>query len=194
MQQTPTTRAPVTQLLASWVEGNSGALDELMPIIYDELRRLARHYLGRERGAATLEPTALVHEAWLRLAANPPGQWENRAHFFGIAARLIRQVLVDHARGKGREKRRHQAVTLSFGMDLAAPEPMIDVLRLDEALDRLAQIHEQQAKVVELRFFAGLSIEETAEALGVSSRTVNRDWMVARAWLFRELSADSGRA
>jgi RNA polymerase sigma factor (TIGR02999 family) len=185
------TEAPVTRLLGQWAAGDRGALEELMPLVYDELRRLAGRQLARESAALTLEPAALVHEAWLRLAANPPGSWENREHFYAIAARLIRQVLVDHARGKQRDKRRHKAVTLTF--DPAVEAPDMDLVRLDDALEGLAKVDEQQAKVVELRFFAGLSIAETAAALGVSTRTVNRDWMVARAWLYREMQGWTGK-
>jgi RNA polymerase sigma factor (TIGR02999 family) len=159
-----------------------------MPLVYEELRTLAGHYLRREKPGHTLQSTALVHEAYLRLANQPAIDWQNRAHFFGIAARLIRQILVDHARSKLTAKRDGG---LKISLDEALDVPggrELDLVRLDDALQGLARIDEQQSRIVELRFFGGLSIEETAEVVGVSPRTVKREWATARAWLFRELS------
>ena len=181
----------ITVLLDAWREGDRAALDRLMPVVYDELKSLAGHYLRREQpGAQTLQSTALVNEAFLRLVKQPPVEWENRAHFFGIAARLIRQILVDHARYHGRDKRHGSQVTLSLDEAIALPGggTDLDLIRLEDALQELAKVDEQQSRIVELRFFAGLSIDETAEVIGVSTRTVKRDWTMARAWLFRELN------
>ena len=179
----------ITLLLDAWREGDRSALDRLMPVVYDELKRLAGHYLRREQGGRTLQSTALVNEAFLRLVNQPPVEWENRAHFFGIAARLIRQILVDHARYHHRDKRQGTQVTLSLDAAIALPGGNdLDIIRLEDALQALNKVDEQQSRIVELRFFAGLSIEETAEVVGVSPRTVKRDWAMARAWLFRELN------
>ena len=179
----------ITLLLDAWREGDRAALDRLMPIVYDELKRLATHYLRGEHGSQTLQSTALVNEAFLRLVKQAPIEWENRAHFFGIAARLIRQILVDHARYHNREKRQGSELTLTLDEAMTVPGGNnIDLVRLEDALQELARIDEQQSRIVELRFFTGLSIEETAEVVGVSPRTVKRDWMMARAWLFRELN------
>ena len=182
----------VTQLLVRWREGDRKALEELMPLVYDELRRLARYYLSRERSDHTLQSTALVHEAYLRLAGENAPQWQNRAHFFGIAAHIMRQILVEHARARGATKRggERRRITLDEGV-AAAKARDVDLLALDEALERLAAINARHAHIVELRFFAGLSNEETAAALGVSAATVKRAWAVARSWLFRELSASA---
>ena len=161
-----------------------------MPLVYDELRRLARRYLRRERPNHTLQPTALVNEAYLRLVNHEAVHWQNRAHFFAIAAQVMRHILVDHARTKHREKRGGEAVKVS--LDAAAfmtvNERDVDLIALDEALNRLAKIDEQQVRLVELRYFSGLSLEETAEALKISRATAARDWNVARAWLHRELT------
>ena len=177
----------VTQLLVDWQGGDARALDRLIPLLYDELRALAAGYLRGERESHTLQPTALVHEAFLRLVDQRTATWQNRAHFFGIAAQAMRRILADHARRRLAAKRGGgQLVTL--GDDVPLPGGSgADVVRVDEALDRLAAQDERQARVVEMRFFAGLTIEETAEVLGVSPMTVKRDWMVARAWLQREL-------
>jgi RNA polymerase sigma factor (TIGR02999 family) len=159
-----------------------------LPLVYDELRRLARGYLRRERVEHTLQSTALVHEAYLRLVDQNVA-WENRAHFFGIAAQMMRRILVDQARARQAAKRGDALkVTLDEGMAVAEARNL-DVLALDRALHRLSQLDEQQGKVVELRFFAGLSIEETAEALSISSATVKREWAMAKAWLSREMQA-----
>ena len=178
----------VTQLLERWGGGDRSALDELMPLVYDELRRLAGNYLRRERADHTLQPTALVHQAYVRLVGEKQGRWQGRKHFYGIAARLMRQILVDHARSHGAEKRGggRAAVSLGHAEEVAGP-PAVDVLAIHEALERLAAFDEQRARVVELRFFGGLSIEEAAEALGVGHATVEREWALARAWLRKEL-------
>lgn len=179
----------VTQLLNQWSEGDQAALDRLFPFVYDELRRLANAYLRRERPGHTLQSTALVHEAYLRLVGQREIRWQNRAHFFGIAAQVIRHILVDHARGRISAKRGGGAVNLSLDEGLAVPNKQdLDVVALDDALQGLAKIDPQQSRIVELRFFGGLSIEETAEVVGVSTATVKRDWSVAKAWLYREVS------
>jgi RNA polymerase sigma factor (TIGR02999 family) len=181
----------VTQLLIQWREGNQGALDQLLPLVYDELRRLANAYLRKERPDHTLQSTALVHEAYLRLIGQREIQWQNRAQFFGVAAQMIRRILVDHARGRISAKRGGGAPKLSLDEGLAvAGGKGLDLVALDDALAALGVIDPQQCRIVELRFFGGLSIEETAEVIGVSTATVKRDWSVARAWLFRELSKD----
>ena len=181
----------VTQLLREWSGGSGEALDKLIPIIYEELRARAAGYLRRERPGHTLQTTALVHEAYLRLVDARDVRWQNRAHFFAIAATVMRRILVDHARKRSASKRGGSGIRLTLDEDLAAaangPEG-VDLIAVDESLDRLAALDPQQARVVELRFFSGLSVEETAEALGVSPRTVKRDWTVAKAWLHRQLS------
>jgi RNA polymerase sigma factor (TIGR02999 family) len=181
----------VTQLLLEWGAGDRDALDRLLPVVFDELRRLAGAYLRRERADHTLQPTALVNEAYLRLVDQRNVGWQNRAQFFGIAANLMRQILVDHARRRDAEKRggsNRQRLSLTQAERIAR-EQEVDVLALDEAMERLAAFDPQQARIVELKFFAGLTIEETAEVLGVSHATVEREWKLARAWLRRELSA-----
>ena len=164
-----------------------------MPLVYDELRRLADHYLRQERSDHTLQSTALVHEAYLRLAGQNPPQWQNRAHFFGIAAHIMRQILVDYARGRGAAKRGGQAVTLTLdeAVVLSQHATDIDIIALDAALDQLTHLDAQQGRIVELRFFAGLTIEDTSEVLGISPATVKRDWVTARAWLFRAITGEA---
>jgi len=179
----------VTTLLAEWSRGDSEALQRLTPLIYEELRRLASHYLRREGQGQTLQTTALVHEAYLRMVSQDSVDWQGRSHFFGIAARLIRQILVDHARKRQAGKRDSGGPLLSFDERLELPDGgQVDLIRLDDALNGLARIDELQGRIVELRFFGGLSIEETAQLIGTSPRTVKRQWAIARAWLFRELS------
>ena len=180
----------VTQLLAAWGGGDRAALDELMPLVYDELRRLARQHMGRERRGHTLQTSALVNEAFLRLVDQKNIRWQDRAHFFGIAARLMRQVLVDYARRRGYAKRGGTRCRVALDEALVVSEARAaDVVALDEALNRLAQIDPRQDQIVELRFFGGLSIEETAEVLGVSPGTVMRDWTFAKAWLRQAMSS-----
>ncbi len=177
----------VTRLLAAWSEGDASALDALTPLVYDELRRIAARYLRRERSDLTLQGTELVHEAYLKLV-NQRVHWQNRAHFYAIAAQAIRRILVDHARNRHAGKRGAGAVKLSIDDALATPQKReLDLLRLDDALHDLAKMDPQQARVVELRYFTGLSIEETAAAMGVSPATVKRDWTTAKAWLYRAL-------
>jgi RNA polymerase sigma factor (TIGR02999 family) len=182
------TPAPdTTQLLTEWSKGDPHALQELMPLVYNELRRLAAHLLRREQAGHTLQPTALVHEAYLRMIDQTRVDWHSRAHFLALAAQMLRRVLVDHARAKHRAKRGSGRVVLSL-QEVPGPAPNLDVVALDEALCELARIDAQQSRIVELRFFAGVSIEETAASLGISPATVKRDWAVARAWLFRQLT------
>lgn len=172
-----------------WSKGDQQALKDLMPRVYDELRRLAEHLLRRERAPHTLQPTALVHEAYLRLVDQRRVDWHNRAHFLAVAAQMLRRVLVDHARAKQRLKRNAGTVVLSLEERLVSgPERNLDVVALDEALSELAHIDPQQSRIVELRFFAGVSIEQTAASMGISPATVKRDWAVARAWLYRRLT------
>jgi RNA polymerase sigma factor (TIGR02999 family) len=182
----------VTQLLIQWSKGDSAALDALVPLVYDELRRLAQLYLNREKPGHTLSSTALVHEAYLRMVKQKEASWQNRAHFFAVAARMMRRILVDHARKHHYAKRGGGALTLSLDEAIApAPEREIDLVALDDALETLAKLDERQSRMVELRFFGGLSIEETSEVLGVSTPTVKREWASARAWLYREISGAS---
>ena len=180
-------RARISQLLAGWASGDPAARERLVPIVYDELRRLAHHYMRGERAGHTLQTTALVNEAYLRLAGIDALQWRDRAHFFAMAATLMRRVLVDYARQRGREKRGAGLAVTSLDEHAVAPQPEVDVVALDAALERLAAVDPQQSRVVELRFFAGLSVKETAEALGVSPATVKRDWATAKLWLYHEL-------
>ena len=182
------TRSEVTKLLQEWSEGRQDALDRLLPEIYAELRRLARSYLRRERPDHTLQPTALVHEAFLKLIDQRVVRWQNRAHFFGIAAQAMRRILVDHARAGAAGKRGAGERPMSLDEALVLTDaPNVDVLALDEALTRLAAIDLQQSRVVELRFFGGLTMEETAEVLSISPATVGREWTLAKAWLYAEL-------
>jgi RNA polymerase sigma factor (TIGR02999 family) len=175
----------LTQLLAEWRSGHQEALTELMPLVYDELRRLASHYLRRERPDHTLQPTALVHEAYLRLIDQTSIRWQNRAHFFGIAANLMRQILINHAHSRRAAKRGGTAfkLTLDEAAGLSQTRENVDLVALDEALSRLAVLDPQQGRIVELRFFGGLTIEEAAEVLRISPATVKREWTTAKAWL-----------
>ena len=179
----------VTQLLIDWGKGDQAALEKLMPLVYDELRRLASNYLRRERATHTLQPTALVNEAYLKLVDQRNAKWQNRAHFFGISAQLMRRILVDHARQHQAAKRggsNQQRLSITSA-EQVAKQPEVDLLALNEALEELTQMDPQQAQIVELKFFGGLSIDETAEVLGISHATVERDWKMARAWLRRQL-------
>lgn len=184
---TPTPQ--VSQLLEDWSEGNQAALEQLMPLVYRELRRLAHRYLNKERAGHTLQTTDLVHEAYVRLVDQRRVQWQNRAHFFGVAAELMRRILVDRARHRKRAKRGGDAVMVS--LDQAARvknRSTVDLLALDEALTKLAELDQRKARIVELRFFGGLEVEETAAFLKISAITVMRDWKLAKAWLHRALS------
>lgn len=179
----------VTLLLSRWRAGDREALDALMPLVYEELRRLARHYLQQERPDHTLQSTALVHEAYVRLLGQDPPEWKSRTHFFGFAARLMRQILVDHARSHKAAKRGGNSLklTLEEGLEHGRGKDL-DVVALDDALNHLAELSPQQSQIVELRFFSGLTIEDTSEVLGISPATVKRSWTAARAWLFREMN------
>jgi RNA polymerase sigma factor (TIGR02999 family) len=185
----------VTQLLVDWSHGDPAALEKLTPLVYGELKRLAARYLRRERADHTLQSTALVHEAYLRLVDQREIQWQNRAQFYGIAAEMIRRILIDHARGRQAVKRGDGAVKLSLDDALATPRRRdLDLVALDDALSDLTRLDPRQGRLVELRFFAGLSVEESAEVLGISAATVKREWVAAKAWLYRELSARSRRS
>src|SRR5271163_1214231 len=174
----------IDKLLAEWGQGNQEARDALIPVVYAELRRLARRHLWNERPDHTLQSAALVHEAYMRLAGHKAPQWRNRAHFFGVASQLMRHILVDHARNRRAAKRGGGATRLVLDAEVGVAEkPTIDLVVLDDALCKLSELDAQQARVIEMRFFGGLSIEETAVVLDVSSATVKRDWVTARAWL-----------
>jgi RNA polymerase sigma factor (TIGR02999 family) len=182
----------VTQLLVDWSKGDQEALNNLTPLVYDELHRLASRYLRRERPNHTLQTTALVHEAYLRLVHEKNGNWQNRVQFFAVASRLMRHILVDYARGRNAAKRGGDYTKVSFDEQMIVSEAKSsDLMALDEALDSLAAIDPEQSRVVELRVFGGLTVEETAEALGVSPRTVKREWSMARAWLHRQIRRDA---
>ena len=182
------TQHQITQLLEQWGGGDQQALEKLTPLVYAELHRLASRYLRRERPDHTLQSTALVNEAYLKLAGQHSVRWQNRAHFFGIAAQLIRRILVDYARTRLADKRGSDAPKLSLDDVLESTAARdLDLVALDDALDDLAKIDARQSRVVELRFFAGLSVEETAEVMQMSPATVKREWTAAKAWLFREL-------
>jgi len=179
----------ITQLLVAWKEGDQAALEALSPLINQELRRLAQRYMAGERQGHLLQPTALVNEAWLRLIDWQNVEWQNRAHFFGLAAQLMRRILVDFARARNREKRGGDALRVSLSEAVNVPSKRsAELVALDDALQALEKLAPRQARVVELRFFAGLSDEESAEALQVSLGTIRRDWSLAEAWLFRELN------
>lgn len=182
-----TDHGDVTALLLAWNDGDEGARSRLIDAVYDELRRVARRHLRSERDDHSLAPTALVHETYLKLVDQQRVRWQNRAHFFGIAAQLMRRILVDHARSRAAAKRGSDRMVVLEGVDVPAAPLDIDILGLDAALDRLAAVDARQSRLVELRFFAGLTVEETATVLDVAAITVKRDWAHARAWLFREL-------
>lgn len=191
----PSSTSDVTRLLLRWSEGDASALDRLLPVIYGELRRIASSQLRRERPDHTLAPTALVHELYMRLVDQRRATWQHRAQFFGVAAQLMRRILVDHARERHADKRGGSATRVSLDAALEKSElpagiqdrAIIDVLAVDGALERLTAIDSEQARIVELRFFAGLSVEETAHVLNRSPRTIKREWRLAKAWLYREL-------
>ena len=190
MTQFPDRRPEITLWLHEWSLGKEDALEALMPIVYAELHRQATNYLRRERVGHTLQATALINEAYLKLIDQREVNWQNRAHFFGIAAQAMRRILVDHARSRHRAKRGGNAEDLPIEAAefVTSKEGSVDLIALDEALTRLAQLDERQSKIVELRFFSGMTVEETAEALGVSPATVKNEWRSAKAWLFQELN------
>jgi RNA polymerase sigma factor (TIGR02999 family) len=182
-------RQRIAEVLADWANRDPSARDRLMPIVYEELRRLAHHYMRGEREGHTLQTTALVNEVYVRLAGIDGLQWRDRTHFFAMTATLMRRVLVDYARQRGRDKRGAGVSVTSIDENVIAAKPAVDVVALDEALDRLAAVDPQQSRIVELRFFAGLSVKETAEAIGISPATVKRDWATAKLWLYNELTS-----
>jgi RNA polymerase sigma factor (TIGR02999 family) len=185
-------RPDITVLLVASSAGDTQAMDQLMPMVYDELRRLAQYHLRRERPGHTLQGTALVHEAYLRLVDQRQVKWQNRAHFFAMASQMIRRILVDYARGSRAAKRGAGAPKISLDDALGlSGKTDVDLIALDDALNDLARFDPGQSRIVDLRFFGGLSIEETAEAVGLSVATVNREWAMARAWLFRQISRGS---
>lgn len=187
MDSSPT---DVTELLAAWGNGDQAAGDRLIPLVYQELHRLAHHYMKRESPHHTLQTSALVNEAFVRLVDQKNVKWQNRAHFFGIAAQMMRRILVDHARSRHYAKRGGGAQQISFDEALViSDERTAEVVAVDEALQRLEEFDARKSKIVEMRFFAGLSIQETAEVLGVSPGTIMRDWTLAKAWLRREISS-----
>jgi RNA polymerase sigma factor (TIGR02999 family) len=178
----------VTELLVRWRKGDRHALDALIPLVYEELRHIAQHFLQREKPGHTLQSTALVHEAYVRMVGQNLPEWQSRAHFFGIAAQLMRQILVDHARARQAAKRGGDVFKISLDDSTALPEQRdLDLIALDDALKSLTELDPQQSRIVELRYFAGLTIEDTSEVLGISPATVKRDWATARAWLQREM-------
>lgn len=182
---------PITESLSEINISRHKVLDELLPLVYDELRRLANVYLARERGSHTLQPTALVHEAYVRLVGQKSVEWQNRAHFFGIAARLMREILIEHARGRNRQKRGGEFKTV-IALDDAVgfyDEKQLDVIAVDEALAALEKLDARQARIVELKFFGGLSIEEIAEVLDISAATVKREWSSAKLLLYKMLAS-----
>ena len=194
MSTSMTTPSPheVTQLLLDWSNGNQAALDRLMRLVDRELHRLAHHYMRRENAGHTLQTTALVNEAYLKLIDQKHVRWKNRAHFFALSAQLMRRILVDHARGRKYEKRGGGAQQIAFDEALVvSPERGADLVALDEALSKLTSIDQRKGKVVELRFFGGLSVEETAEALEISAVTVMREWSMAKAWLYNSLNNET---
>ncbi|MFI5180047.1 MAG: sigma-70 family RNA polymerase sigma factor [Thermoanaerobaculia bacterium] len=182
-------RGDVTRLLVEWSRGDERALDTLLPLVYSELRKMARRYLSRERPDHTLQPTAVVHEAFLRLVKQRRVDWKNRSHFFSIAARSMRRILVDHARTRGAGKRGGGQALIPLDASSRTADPRtVDLIALDDALNRLERLDRTKASIVEMRYFSGLTIDETAEALGSSPSTVKRDWTLARAFLYRELT------
>ena len=190
-KMTNTVSPDVTRLLKQWSEGNNSALDALTPLVYDELRMRARNYLRRERPDHTLQPTALIHEAYLRMVGESLPEWQNRSHFFAIASRAMRQILVDHARRRGAGKRGSGVMDVTLNEALVpARADNCDLLALDEALTKLAAFDPRKCQVVEMRYFGGCTVEETAEALGVSTITVIRETRVAEAWLRRSMSGE----
>jgi RNA polymerase sigma factor (TIGR02999 family) len=190
----PTPSRQVSELLLCWGNGDRKALEAILPLVYNELRRLARANLRQQRPNHTLQTTALVHEAYLRLAGETSLRVESRAHFLGIAAQLMRWILVDYERNRRAAKRGAGVMRLTLHESLASPQRDVDLLALDEALERLAELDAQQSQIIELRYFGGLSIEDTSEFLGISPATVKRSWTSARAWLLRELSQGAASA
>lgn len=182
----------ITRLLHYWNDGDEGAKEQLLPYVYNEMRRQARMMMSRERADHTLQPTALVHEAFLRLSEQTGLEWRDRRHFYGFASRTMRQILVDHARKLSTNKRGNRPVRFSIDdIDIPVEDRAYSIIILHDALEELSRYDEQQARIVEMRFFGGLTVEEIADALGVSERTVSRDWQAARLWLYHELKKGS---
>jgi RNA polymerase sigma factor (TIGR02999 family) len=185
----------VTRILTAIEQGDAKSTDELLPVVYNELRRLAAHKMANEPAGLTLQPTALVHEAWLKLVDKPNQSWQNRAHFFGAAAEAMRRILIARARRKGRQRRGSGAQHLDVDeLEIASPVPDDQLLALNEAIDRFSALEPQQAELVKLRYFVGLKIEEAAEVLGISEATAKRWWAYARAWLFNEIQSPKDSA
>lgn len=181
--------AEITQILQSWNDGDEDAKELLLPFVYDELKKQARYLMSKERSNHTLQPTALVHEAFMKLSEQSGIEWKNRSHFYGISSRLMRQILVDHARLHAADKRGNNPIHFSIDdVQIPIEERASSILAIDEVLQRLAELDEKQAQVVEMRFFGGMNDDEIAEALGISKRTVGREWQSAKLWLFRELN------
>ena len=179
----------ITEQLIAWSKGDEAALEKLIAAVYQELRRMADHYLRGEDSGHSLQPTALVHEAYLRLIDQTKVEWQNRAHFFGVAAQMMRRILIDHAKAKHRVKRGGTAVKVMLDENANfTQERAAELLALDDALQTLASMDERKSRIVELRYFGGLTVEETAQVLGISDKTVMRDWSLAKAWLYRELT------
>lgn len=179
----------ITQLLLAWRNGEAAALDDLMPVVHRELKRIARNFMRRQRVGHTLQTTALVNEAFVRLVDSDKVNWQDRSHFFAISAQLMRRVLVDAARRKNSTKRGGERIRVTLTGDIqSAPADQVDVIAIDDALERLGKLNHRQCQIVELRYFGGLTEDEVAETLDISPRTVRRDWNVARAWLYRELA------
>ena len=188
----PASSTQVSRLLVEWSRGDQEARDALIPVVYDELRRIARRHLRRERPDHTLQSAALVNEAYLRLVGPKAPEWQNRAHFFGVAAQMMRHILVDHARKRRTAKRGAGAPRLTLDPEIALPkDPEVDVVALDGALNKLAGLDSKASRLIELRFFGGLSVEETSVVMGISPRTVKREWAAARAWLRLEMEKDT---
>ena len=185
----PQAEKEITAILKDWTNGKRESADELLKLVYDELRKIAARYLGKERSGHTLQPTALVHEAYMRLIDISDLDWKDRAHFFAVAANVMRHILVDHARARLTEKRggHFQRISLETAVNVLS-EPSLDVLAVDDAMRELAEFDKRQCKIIELRFFGGLTIEETAAVLDISAATVKREWILAKAWLFRRLN------
>lgn len=186
-----TSRATITQLLIGYSKGDRSALDEMLPLVYNELKRLASYYLNREREGHTLQTTALVHEAYLRLVDQQQVNWKNRSQFLGIAAEMMRRILVNHARDRAVQKRGGDAKRVSLSIvGESGDQPDIDLIALDQALNQLSELDARKARIVELKFFGGMTTEETAEVLGISTATVEREWNHSRAWLYRAITGN----
>ncbi|HMF57613.1 MAG TPA: sigma-70 family RNA polymerase sigma factor [Pyrinomonadaceae bacterium] len=182
----------VTQLLEDWSNGDRAALDKLTPLVYEEMRRIAHRYMSRERAGHTLQTTALVNEAYLRLVKRKNARWQNRAHFFAVAAQIMRHILIDHARSNTRAKRGGDNLKISLEQSvIMSPERATELVALDEALNSLAEIDPRKSRIVELRYFGGMTVEEVAEVLKISHATVEREWRSAKAWLFKAVNSES---